>query len=204
MADELYAVGQLASKKRLKDLADGSWAEVVAVAASEAHLGAVGGHTITTVATLTRPGAGDVTQYAALDSVSNSTSAPVPLEFANAARVAAGGGLIIGAKLTKSAVSVTTPSMRLWLYNATITATNDNAALAQTLANASKRIGYIDFLSFVAGSDFAEAFGVLNATVIPFKLPAAGTSLFGLLQALGTYTPGDAEVFRIELAISQD
>jgi hypothetical protein len=166
---------------------------------SEAHVGQVGGHTVAVAATLTRPG--DATPYAANDAVTNSTSAPSPIEFPLSARVDGGSGLIVGARLTKSTNVVAAAQFRLWLYSATPSGTpNDNAAFAQAWANRDKRIGYVDFLSPVAGAD---CFGTLSAQPMPFKL-ASGQSLYGIIQALAGYTPGNAENLRVELAVCQD
>lgn len=94
--------------------------------------GNVGGYTTVASGSFTRPN--DTTAYATNDAVTNSTSNATAITFANAARVAAGSGVILSARLVKSAPSsspggAAASGFRLWLYGsmpASVTA--DNAA----------------------------------------------------------------------------
>ena len=167
----------------------------------ENFLGAVGGRTTLIQTSFIRPA--DTTVYAVGDSISNSTTSPSIITFANAARVSGGSGVIVGARLAKSTNVITNANFRLWLYTATSSNTNDNAALSLTWANRADTIGYIDFSSPVQGTDYAEFIGFFPNSQYAFK-SASGISIFGKLQALGAYTPGNAEQFFLEISVLQD
>src|SRR5688572_28049103 len=111
----------------------------------EAHIGEVGGSTAVSSATFTRPA--DTNAYAASDAVSNSTTAPVALTFTNVARVNAGSGYITTARLLKNGTTTANANFRLYLFNTSPTAINDNAAFTLLWANRATCIGYIDFTS---------------------------------------------------------
>lgn len=149
--------------------------------------------------TLTRPN--DTTAYAANDGVTNSTSAPTNLEFTSSAGTAGGTGIIYYARLVKSTNVTTNATFRLWLYNAAPSNTpNDNAAFSQAWANAAKRLGYIDFAIPLAGTDCVGYEGVLSQRNIAFDL-VSGTSLYGILQVTGAYTPGAQEQFQFLVGV---
>lgn len=161
-----------------------------------------GGTTRFVEVSFTRPA--DTTAYAANDIVSNSTSSTTPIDFSSAARIAAGSGLALTFQLIKSTNTTTGATFRLWLYTATPTSPpNDNAAFSATWGNRTSRIGYVDFLNPIAGSDCVDYYGSPVFTQQPFKL-ASGTSLYGLLQVLGAYTPGNAEIFYFRVGVVQD
>lgn len=172
-----------------------------AIAAGENFIGAVGGRTIEVQTSFTRPL--DTTAYAAGDAVSDSTSTPSSFAFANAARVAAGSGVIVAAKLTKNSTATAGASFRLWIFESAPTYVNDNAAMAILWANRAVRRGYIDFSSPVVGSDCCEYYGSPNQQMT-FKLGNGVTSLYFLLQATGAYTPASGEQFSAEISILQD
>jgi hypothetical protein len=160
------------------------------------------GQTVRASASFTRPG--DTTQYASGDLVANSTTAGsvVPMTF-TIARVAGGSGMIRRARIRKSGTGITNSSFRLHLYNTAPTVTNgDNGVW---LSNQSATyIGAIDINVNRAFSDGAAGNGApLDGSEINFAL-ASGTSVSGLLEARGTYTPGNAEVFTVELEVLQN
>ena len=163
----------------------------------------VGGVTTLVTGTFTRPA--DTTTYAANDAVSNSTSSTTPISIASASRVSAGTGIVVTAQLVKSTTGVTGATFRLWLFVASPTSlANDNAAFTFSNSDKDRRIGYVDFLTPIAGTDCVDYYGVLSTGVnMPFKL-SSGTTMYGLLQALGAYAPGNAEVFQVRLGILQD
>lgn len=168
----------------------------------ENFVGVVGGKTVRAIATFNRPA--DTIAYTAGDGVSNSITAGAAIEFVNAARVVGGSGLVIAGKLIKSSTTTTNASFRLWLYTANPgVIPSDNAPFAINNINRVIRIGYIDFTSFVAGGDCAESYANPSVSQLAFKL-AAGTSLFGILQAMGSYTPTSGEQFYLDLSILQD
>lgn len=145
----------------------------------------------------------DTSAYAAQDVVSNSTSAPALLEFADAARENGGSGIIVSARHLKN--STATGGFRLHLYcNNNATPVNDNAQFPLLFANRLNRIGFIDFshISGGTGSDSTSALTVF--TGLPFVCDSASSSLFGILTALTAYTPASAEQHFIELAVVQN
>lgn len=163
-----------------------------------------GASAVSTAPTFTRPA--DTTAYASGDLVANSVTAGsvVPLVFANAVRVAGGGGTVRRARLKKSGVGVTNASFRLHLYSATVAtiANGDNGVWSTD--GAANWLGAFDITVDKAFTDGAGGNGVpLVGTDIVFKL-ASGTSLFGLLEARGAYTPASAETFSLSLEVRQD
>lgn len=115
--------------------------DITSIAAGETHVGEVGGNMGKAAATLTRPA--DTTAYTAKDAVADSTSAPTVLTFSNLARVNAGSGYIVKARLMTNQ-STNTARFRLHLFDTSPTAINDNAAYTLLWANRATRIGYID------------------------------------------------------------
>jgi hypothetical protein len=153
-------------------------------------------------ANFTRPN--DTTQYAANDLVADNTTAGsvTPLSW-TAPRYATGSGQIRRARLKKSGTTVTAASFRLHLYTTSPTCANgDNGAWSTSQAG---YLGSIDLdMSGANGRVFTDAAevvaGVSHGTEIGFDL-ASGSTIYGLLQAIGTYTPVAQEVFTCELEI---
>ncbi len=175
--------------------------KVAAAKDGETHLGEVGGKTITSAVTLTRPA--DTNAYAAKDAVSNSTSAPAVLTFASFARVAAGGGVITKARLLTNQ-STNTARFVLHLYSAAPTAINDNAAFALLWASRASWIGSIVFPACATegtGSDCAYAIATPGIGNLPleFQCAAASQALYGALEVLDAFTPVSGQVFYVEL-----
>lgn len=154
----------------------------------------------TATATITRPA--DTNAYAALDAVSNSTSAPVPATFANLIRVASYDGYITKMRLTSS-VSTQVQRMRAHLFRATVTAYNDNAPHTVLYANVTNRIAVIDFPALKTegtGSDCAYAY-VQDLRV---AVSSATTDVFALLETLDAFTPASAQTFHLAATIDQN
>jgi hypothetical protein len=163
----------------------------------------IGAQTALVSASFTRPA--DTNAYVSGDAVNNSTSAPQPLQFVSANHRGTQVGMIVGARLVKQGTG-TSGTFRLWLFRAPFTPPNDNAAFNIAWADRANRLGYIDFTSWVAGTDCAESVGALSGgNEIPFDLSSGdGSSIFGALQATAGYTPASGEQFMPELAIIQD
>jgi hypothetical protein len=148
-------------------------------------------------ATITRPA--DTTAYAANDVIAALTTAATPITFTNS--VASNGiGYLVGAKLTRTNTVSQLLRFRLYLYATQPTGQNDNAAF---LLNFSERLGrtYIDFTAwqFPAGSDSQESMSFIGAS-IPLVIPT-GTTVWGILVALDSFTPIASEQFAIELMV---
>ncbi len=160
--------------------------------------GSTGGYTARSSVEITRPA--NTTAYAARDAISSSTSAPAILEFTGCARVSAGSGYVVGARLqTDQAANVA--AYRLHLYDATQTAINDNSAQTVLYANRVSYLGYLDFGA--AGTDGSDT-ALAQSIDRPFPFVAAGTSLFGMLETLSAFTPASGQKFYLRLYVEQN
>lgn len=142
-------------------------------------------------ASFTRPA--NTTQYTSGDLVANNTSAGsvAPMEFSLAP---AGGGAVsvTRVRLSKTGTSATSAAFRLHLFSQSPTVTNgDNGAFETNKAAA--YLGALDVTAMVAASDGAFGNGApLVGTALDLQIP--GPTVYGLLEARGTYTPASAEV----------
>jgi hypothetical protein len=159
--------------------------------------------------TITRPA--DTTAYASGDLIANSTSAGSvnALEFAGCARVKGGSGWVTGARVQKSTNTVTSVAMRLHLFTTvpTFTSAGDNSAISSVVVATDKNyIGFIDLPTFTGFSAVAWGTGGPGdgRSVLSFEAAAAGTSLYGVLEARGAFTPGSAEVFTVAIWVEQN
>lgn len=151
-------------------------------------------------ATFTRPN--DTNAYSGGDAINNSTSAPVVITFTNAARVAGGSGLIIGATMTKSTNGSTGEGFDLHLFDTTVTLANDNVADAASDAEA---LTYVGTINFNVATDLGANNRAYVATGVNLPFVTVGSAnLFGKLVARGAYAPGAQEVFAFRLLLQQD
>ena len=165
---------------------------------SEDHIGEVGGHTIASNVTLTRPTGTDI--YSAKDSISDSTSAPSVLTFSDVARVTGGSGYITKARLTTNQ-STNAARYRLHIYHTSPTAINDNAQFTLLWANRANCIGYIDFDACQTEGTGSDAAQSLNTTVrLAFTCDTGSKALYGQLETLDGFTPASGQVYYIELS----
>lgn len=105
------------------------------------------------------------------------------LTFANAARVAGGGGVIKDLIILDDAGQ--DAELELWLFNATITAMADNAAWAPSEADLRKLVAIIstsDGAGFAAGTPSAARVEASQ------RYDLTATSMFGQLVTRGTPT----------------
>lgn len=131
---------------------------------------------------------GDTNAYAANDAVANSTTAGsvTPLSFA----LNGSAGNIRRIRIKKSDQTVATPTIRLWLFEASPTpGAGDNAAFTAPLTDS---LGFVDVLVTTAGSD--DAVGWTDVDI-----PAVGATIYGLLQTMSVFTPANAETFTVSL-----
>lgn len=169
------------------------------LAATEVHVGQVGGYALNPTATVTRPA--DTTAYASGDLVANSTTAgSVTVPTLTVARKAAGSIELRGVKLHKSGTVITNASFRIHFFRVAPTVTNgDNGAyLPSGVAN---YLGYFDVTVDQVFSDGAAGFSIPSGGRA-IKL-ASGTDIFPLIEARGAYTPISAEVFTITPEVIQ-
>lgn len=155
---------------------------------------------------LTRPS--DTTAYSAKDVISNSTSAPTVLAFANFARSNQGTGLITRARLMTDKKDVTA-SMRLHLFHTAPAAIADNSPYLMLYANAANRIGMIDFPALATedatNSTAAAAMrpssdGIWTMPNLWFQTASGSRAIYGVLETLSAFTPASAQKFFVELA----
>lgn len=163
----------------------------------------VSGTTVTAITDLiTRPA--NTTAYTGGSQlIINETTAKI-LTFANAARIAAGSGYVIGAKLSVSGTNSTNLGCRLWLYTSPPTAIADQAAFTLLESSFGIRIGYVDFTSFVSGgsgSDCIESYSNAVIQNLPFSAASGLQNLYGQLVFTnsGNYSPGSNQRFRVAL-----
>lgn len=150
----------------------------------------------------------NTTQYAAGDQVSDSATAPTPLEFSNAAQLPGGAGVILSAICISSANQATKPNLRLYVFDAEPTPSNDNAAWAPADSDVLNLVAVVEFTSWHVGKSDAGADGnavsIVSDISSPFRTQPSSKSLYGLLVERGTYTPVSAESFTVRLGILQD
>lgn len=175
----------------------------VTPAATEAHLGQVGGKIKQLVATFSRPG--DATPYSINDAVNNSTSAPAAMQFATAGRVVGGDGYIVGAEVLHEIVSIT-PRIRLYFFNTSPTLNNDNVTYAPTYAvlKAAGFLGVVD-LDPMTSAGASDASRAQNMNIrLPYYCTGASQIIYALAQTLDAFTPGNAKEFAVKVYFDQN
>jgi hypothetical protein len=152
-------------------------------------------------ASVTRPS--DTTQYAINDVLSNSTSAPAVLNFADLGASNAQAINIVGAMATSTAKQSTLPGIDLWLFKNSGTAVNDNAAFAISDAENDDCVAVIPFpaASWKYSSNNSRCdVATIN---IPVILDSDDVDLYGIPVLTNTYTPVSAEVFKFTLKVER-
>lgn len=174
--------------------------------AGEAHIGEMGGRSRKISAGFSRPA--NTTGYTAGDVVNNSTSAPEPLTFTGAARVAGGSGVITDLLIIDSGNQTTKPSLELWLFHTAPAMDNDNAAFTPSDEELLNLVAIIPVASTFVGDATAGAGGnaVYQAKGInqAFVCTGAVTALYGVLVVRNAYTPLSGETFTVLLGVLQD
>jgi hypothetical protein len=138
----------------------------------------------------------NVTPYAAGALVANSVTAGavIPMAFKLDNSFPMGQFRLTRARLFKSGAVVTNATFRLHLYQALPTVTNGDGG-AWLSSNSADWIGNIDVASMLAFSDGAAGTGSCPAGSEQYVRQAQGKVVYGLLAALGAYTPASAEQF---------
>lgn len=152
--------------------------------------------------TITRPA--NTTAYTALDVVGQAdedvaaNAGSAILEFLNAGD--AGGFAKINSadiRVDLAAIPASMTTMLLHLYDAAPDAVLDNAAFA--LSSAGDRGKYLGSITFTPADLGATLWHSVDAVNKQVKLADGSTSLFGVLQTTGGYTPTSGEVIRVSL-----
>lgn len=156
---------------------------------------------ITPSYSFTRPA--NTTQYTAADLVANHATAASVVPMSWGITTIGRSGIIRAVQLYKSANTSTAASFRVHLFTANPgTPTNgDNGAFG--VASAAM---YLDAVAvdLSSGGLAGGTTGIMKrsaATAIGFCFPAVNNKLYGLVEALGTYTPASGETFTVTLEI---
>jgi len=180
--------------RRNIDQGDNTWAEKLSVVSNNSE--------VRIQATFTRPA--DTTAYAAGDLVANSTTAGsvIPLSFTNAVRTAGDCLRIERVRVEKSGASLTNAAFRLHLFESSPTPTvGDNGVFNNAGALATNNVlnhaGTFSVTMIWSGSDGAMGIGVPTTGAGATVSPTSGTTIFGLLEVTGAYTPASGEVFYV-------
>jgi hypothetical protein len=205
IAARIPVLGQaLAAASLPVTLASDQSALAVTPAATESHLGEVGGKLTFVALEFTRPN--DSTPYSANDVVSNSTSATTIQAMADIARVASGTGYIVKARLSTDKKSIT-PRIRVHLFNATgANVAADNAQWIDKYADAAKRLGYFDLPAMTTGADTSNS-DMSRTFDLTLRIPvvaAANRSIYWVLEALDAFTPAALQKFTLELTMDNN
>ncbi len=183
--------------------AGGLSAWLVALTASELHIGEVGGNTIVVGDETTRPA--DVLIYAAGDAVSATVSdtATTVLRSLAVARITAGSGYLTKFRLwTDQAACVARFRVHFYTVAApTGPVVGDNVQMTLLYLNKAQRIGTVDMPAMATGAAGSTAANGLDcATRLAFKCAAADLNLYYRLETLDIFTPASAQKFYLEVA----
>lgn len=148
---------------------------------------------------VTRP-AGNTTQYTAGDAISDNATTPTAAGyFALSFGAPAGSGLLLtDFTLHKSDHDVTTADISVLLFTTApaFAGWEDNAALAITDAEMLECKGVVNFTSAGWVNTILGDVQTVQAS-LGVVLAYTGTVLYGIMVAVGAYTPADAEVFTL-------
>lgn len=175
----------------------------VTPAATESHLGEVGGNMLSIATEFTRPA--DTTAYAANDAVGDSTSALTMQALANAARVSGGSGYIVGIKVTTDKKSIT-PRFRVHFFNTNgATLSNDNAQWQEKYADASKRLFYYDMPAMITGADTTNS-DMSRSIDVTMRIPyyCTVTTMYYVLETLDAFTPANGEKITVTVLVDRN
>lgn len=171
------------------------------LAASEAHVGQVGGHTQPIRVEKTRPA--DATPYAVNDIINESASAGTPWTVAAARSGGPGSGIVLGFLLqTDQAACVA--QCEIDVYDAApAVAVNDNAEATHLYADSGKLLQTVLLPALAkktAASDMAEAYA---PCAVAFDAVDA-TNIYLRLRTLTIFTPASGQKLKITTFCSQD
>jgi len=161
---------------------------------------ASGKSTISSANLITRPD--NITAYAAGDVITNATA--ICLTFPDCAKEKGDSGVITQVTIIDSIQAATPLTGELWLFSATLTPADDNAAFAPTDAQALTCIGVIPFTSAGYLAANSVVVHISNFGGLTFQCAADNTSLYGVLVARNAYAPTALETFQVKLHIIYD
>lgn len=143
----------------------------------------------------------DTNAYAAGDVIAQSTTAAAtsPIVFNGVTSSTDQAGYITGLLFATDMVA-NVASYRLWLYTDVPKQIADNATNLQSWTDRLKAIGYIDFGPAAAENGSAAVSYAQDKSLRMF-FKAAGTTIYGQLQAKTAFTPTSAQNFWFRLEI---
>ena len=101
------------------------------------------------------------------------------------------------ARIRKTGTSVTNASFRLHLYSASPTAANgDNGSWSTD-----KAAEYLGALDVTVDKAFTDGAAGNGAPSTGSEINFTSDTIYGLLEARGSYTPASAEVFTVDLEV---
>lgn len=152
-------------------------------------------NTYKSVASYTRPN--DTNIYTVKDALSDSTTSPTVLTFANVGSSSGQQVLINEVLCTVSTKQSVLPQFNLWLFNIAPAPLNDNNGFS---------LSDSDNDNVVAVIPLYQSFDAVNNARLEtpniqrfITLDPANTSLFGLIEVVNGYTPAALEVFKFTL-----
>lgn len=155
----------------------------------------IGTNSYDSEASITRPA--DALPYAAGDVVADSDSVPTVLEFAS---IGPSGGRIEVTLATHRIDVAAVPSgmadFRLHLYDAEPTAIADKVAFNLPNGDRAKYLGHVDITTPL---DLGDTLWGQADFSREFKLADGSTSLWGIVETIGAYTPSASDVHTIGL-----
>lgn len=163
-------------------------------------MGSVASVSSLVTSSFTRPA--NTTAYAAKTIISSGSV----LNFANLARVNAGSGTIVKARLlTSQAANVARHRLHLFISAPTLIADGGAATLLYT--DAASRVGIIEFPACAMGGTGSTAAGAMRPSPeggfpvpnLMFKCAAASRALHYLLETVDAYTPDSGQQYFLEL-----
>ena len=150
---------------------------------------------VTSVA-MTRPA--NTTAYTA-GQVFNDVGATA-IAFTSVIQTAGSGGIVSGGKLIINSIANPTVTYRLFLFSGDPGTTTDGTTFALAWANRALRIGWIDFVNPVVGSDCIEYTGLVSDQSLLFNLGSTGTTIYGQMITNTAYTPTSGLLSVVSLA----
>lgn len=141
--------------------------------------------------------AANTTAYAAGDVINGSgLTVPIPLSVA---RQASGHGEIIQVVLETDLATITNGDIRVHFFSESHTLAADNAAFASLHANRANYLGFVTLPTLIAMGGGAAAKD--DDLRIPFISSSADGKIYAVLEALGAYTPGSAQVISLSVGV---
>ena len=170
---------------------------------SENHVGIVSGQTVAVSTSFNRPT--NVTAYAALGTIADSTTAPTILTFTNIARINGGSGYIVKARIATDQIT-NVARIRLHLYSSALPLTiNDSSPYTELYTNLANKIGHIDFDMLNTEGVGSTAASALNSSArLAYICVPGSRNIYGMIETRDIFTPTSGQKFFIELTTEQN